>query len=133
MQLPVLTTAIQARYSDTDAMGHISNEVFVTYMALGRMAYFRELARQTGFDNPNVVANLNIDFHREIHYGEDIQVVTWCARVGNTSIKTGNEIYANGHLAATGEATSVMVSRETGRPESLPGDWQPSDYAPAGA
>lgn len=109
MKLPVTRTGIQARYSDTDAMGHISNESFVTYMAVGRVEYLSDLARQTGNDNPSVVANLTIDFLREVRYGDAIEVVTWCARVGNTSLKIANELYSDGRLAARGEATSVMV------------------------
>ena len=48
MKLPITRTQIQARYSDTDAMGHFSSGAYVTFLEVGRLDFFEALARQTG-------------------------------------------------------------------------------------
>lgn len=131
MKLPVIKTSIQVRYSDTDALGHISNESYITFMQVGRLAFYDEIERLTGHLQASVVANINIDFLRECFYGDTIEVVTWCPHVGNKSLKVSNEVYANGVLVARGSATNVGFNPETRKSEALPGHWEASDYTPA--
>lgn len=129
MKLPVITTPVQVRYSDTDALGHISNESYISFMQVGRLAFFHEVERLTGHAEASVVANLNIDYFRECFYGDDIQVVTWCSRVGTKSLTISNEIYANGSLVARGSATNVGFDVKTRKSKALPQDWEASDYS----
>ena len=128
MQLPVSRTRIQARYSDTDAMGHISSGAYIAYMEVGRLAFFREILEQTGVDLITVQANITIDYISEARYGEDIDVVTWCARVGNKSLTIRQDILAGGRLAAKGSATNVAFDSETRKSAALPAGWEPSDH-----
>lgn len=128
MKLPVVKTKVQVRYSDTDAMGHISNESYITYMQVGRLAFYEEITRVTGYDRPSVVANLNIDFINECFYGDDIEVITWCSKVGTKSLAIASEIFANGVVVARGTATNVGFNTETRQSEALPADWEASDY-----
>jgi acyl-CoA thioester hydrolase len=37
---------IEVRFSDTDAMGHVNNAVYLTYFEQARLAYWRELWRR---------------------------------------------------------------------------------------
>ena len=131
MKLPVITTPIQVRYSDTDGMGHLSNEIYVTYMAVGRVTFFEEVEKLTGILLPSVVVNVNLDYLKECFYGDKVEVVTYCNRIGNKSITTCNEIYASGNLVARGSATNVGFNPETRETEAIPADWEPSDYTPA--
>ena len=128
MKLPVVKTRVQIRYSDTDAMGHISNEAYVYFMSLGRQDFFEEIHRQTGILLISVVATLKLDYLNECFYGDDVEVVTHCPRVGSKSLDVHNEIYANGRLVAKGYVTNVRFSRETRKSEALPEDWEASEY-----
>ena len=40
MKLPVTTTIVQVRFSDTDALGHISSGSYIQYMEVGRIDFF---------------------------------------------------------------------------------------------
>jgi acyl-CoA thioester hydrolase len=131
MKLPVVNSKVQVRYSDTDAMGHISNESYITYMQVGRLDFYNEITRLTGYDDASVVANINIDFLNECFYGDDIQVVTWCSRVGAKSLTICSEILANGKLVAKGCAVNVGFDKVTRKSAPLPADWQASDYGTA--
>lgn len=130
MQLPVTRTGIQVRYSDTDAMGHISSGAYITYMEVGRLDFFKAVQCQTGIDLITVQARITIDYISEARYGEDICVETWCARVGSKSLTIHQDIYADGRLAARGSATNVAFNGETRKSELLPQGWEPSENAP---
>lgn len=129
MKLPVTKTKVQVRYSDTDALGHISSGSYVTFMEVGRLDFFKEIVRMTGIEKTAVVANINIDYFHECRYGDDIEVVTWCSRVGNKSLDICNEIFANGKLVAKGSSTHVGFNTQTRKSELLPEGWEASDYS----
>ena len=128
MKLPVTTTPIQVRYSDTDGLGHISTESYLSYMQLAREKFYMELMQQTGFKNAVVVASITIDYLGECFYGDKIEVVTWCTHIGTKSLKLANEVYANGKLSARGTATNVAFNPETRKSEAFPEDWKVSEY-----
>ena len=127
MKLPVTRTPIQTRYSDTDAMGHFSSGSYITFMEIGRLDFFRKLVEQTGTSPSTVVANITVDILHESRYGEALEVVTWCARVGNKSLKICNDIHANGRLVAKGSTVNVGFDPVTRRSAPLPGGWEASD------
>lgn len=128
MKLPVNRTKVQTRYSDTDAMGHISSGSYVTFLEVGRLAFFHEVEKLTETPDSMVVANVTIDYLLECHYGDDIEVVTWASRVGKKSITLTSEILANGILRAKGSVTSVGFNAETRTSAPLPESWEASDY-----
>lgn len=127
-KLPVITTQIQTRYSDTDALGHISSGSYITYMEVGRLDYFTYLEDQLGYKDTSVVANINLDYHQECFYGDAIRVVTWCSRVGTKSITLNAEIWANDNLAASGSSANVAFDPVARKSTTLPEGWVASDY-----
>ncbi|GAB3099561.1 acyl-CoA thioesterase [Aestuariicella hydrocarbonica] len=127
MKLPVTRTTVQTRYSDTDAMGHISSGSYVTFMEVGRLDFFDELEKLTPMAVGMVVANINLDYIQECVYGDHIEVVTWCSRVGTKSMTLRNEIYANGTLRAKGSVTSVGFDMTTRKAAALPEQWEASE------
>lgn len=128
MKLPITRTSIQARYSDTDAMGHISSGSYVTFMQVGRLDFFKALESLVGMELQLVVANITIDYFKECFYGDDIEVISWCSEKGSKSLKISNAILANGELVAKGSAVNVGFDMETRRSAPLPEAWEVSDY-----
>lgn len=128
MKLPVTQTRIQTRYSDTDAMGHISSGSYVTFMQVGRLDFFNALEELVGSQLQLVVANIAIDYFRECFYGDDIEVISWCSEKGNKSLKVSNNILANGKLVAKGSAVNVGFDMKTRQSAALPEEWVISDY-----
>ncbi|WP_101756703.1 thioesterase family protein [Oceanicoccus sp. KOV_DT_Chl] len=129
MQLPVTRTPVQARYSDTDAMGHMSSGSYVTFMEVGRLDFFQQIHAQTGHSQASVVANINVDIISECRYGENIEVLSWCSRVGNKSLTVCNEIFANGRLVAKGSVVNVGFDTETRQSTAIPQNWKASNYS----
>ena len=127
MKLPTTHTRIQTRFSDTDAMGHFSAGSYITFMEVGRIAFFEQLAAQTGVEPSTVVANLTVDILRESHFGDVLEVTSWCSRIGTRSMTISAHITANGITVAKGSCTSVGFDKQTRRSAALPGDWEISD------
>ena len=101
----------RVRFRDCDAMGHVNNAVYSTFLEEARIDVL------DGLDD-FILARVEIDFRSELRAGEEIEVGTRCSRIGTKSLDLEHEIRANGRLAA--EAKSVLVGYDYGRGESVP-------------
>lgn len=79
--------SIKVRFSDLDAMGHVNNATYLTYLEEARIAYFNEVLNYTenNLAFGAVVAKIEIDYIRQIELGDIIEVYTKCSSFGNKS------------------------------------------------
>jgi acyl-CoA thioester hydrolase len=54
-----------------------------------------------------ILANLTIDFRKQVRFGESIAVETWVASLGNSSVRLAQVVLADGERAA--DVSSVVV------------------------
>jgi len=101
----------RVRFRDCDAMGHVNNAVYSTYLEESRIGVLGGLV-------DFILARVEIDFRAELRAGEQVEVRTRCPRVGTKSFELEHVISADGRVVA--EATSVLVSYDYGRGESVP-------------
>jgi acyl-CoA thioester hydrolase len=97
-------TPLQMRFADTDAFGHVNNVSYAAYAETGRIDFLRRLGKSL---TSLILANVNIDYRRQVGYGEDIHIDTWVRSLGRSSITLGQTIWANGQRAA--DIASVVV------------------------
>ena len=90
----------RVRFRDFDAMGHVNNAVYSTYLEQARIGILGGL-------EPFILARVEIDFRAELHAGEEVEVRSRCSRVGTKSFELEHEIWAADRLVA--EAKSVLV------------------------
>jgi acyl-CoA thioester hydrolase len=90
----------RVRFRDCDAMGHVNNAVFSTYLEEARIGVLGGLS-------PFILARVEIDFRSELRTGEQIEVGTRCSRIGTKSFDLEHQIRANGRVVA--DAKSVLV------------------------
>ena len=126
MKLPLVRTKIQTRYSDTDALGHISSGSYVTFMEVGRLEFYNQITEQTGLDLTTVVVNINLDYFKECRYGDEIEVISWCSKVGSKSLVISARILANKELVAEGSSTNVAFDTDSRSSIALPENFEPS-------
>lgn len=113
----VTRLALQLRFGDTDALGHVNNAVYASYAELGRIDFLKKLdTRITGF----ILARLAMDFRRQVKLGEDCYITTEVARVGQTSITMRQVMYAEGEVACEFEAVIVNFDYEKNEPTPVP-------------
>lgn len=110
---------VEIRWRDVDALGHVNNAVYATYLEECRDEW---LERGLGDDEAAwdfVVARLEIDFRSELRLEDDVAVAACgLARLGTSSVTTKETIVAGDKLAA--EAEAVLVARNRERTGSRP-------------
>lgn len=115
-------TTLDTRWTDFDALGHITHAAYPVYFDEARDRYVQ--ARVGGFAEwPYVVAHVSIDYEHEIRYpASSVVVRTRVAEVGKTSVTFEQEVLApDGAVAAV--ARSVVVAwDEEARGRRLIGD-----------
>ena len=112
---------IDIRWRDLDALGHVNNAVYATYLEEARDRWLMETLEGITPITEFVLARVAIDYKREIVF-DDRTVRASCRplRIGNSSVTTAETITkADGTVAASAEA--VMVARDVaaGRSRAL--------------
>lgn len=110
------TTIIKPRFSETDKLGHISNTVFPVWMAESRSDFCRSALE---IIQPWVVANISIDFKKEVLHGDDVIVNTYVERTGSKSITFYQEMFQYEKLCVVGRTTVVCIDKATKQSCSL--------------
>lgn len=112
---------IEIRWRDLDALGHVNNAVYATYLEEARDAWFVRALGPGGSFLDYVLARVAIDFRRELRQEDDAVVVrTRLVRIGTSSLSFQEQIAAaEGWVAADAEAVIVARDRETGRSRPL--------------
>lgn len=98
---------IQMRYSDTDAMGHLNNAVYVQYLETSRTILMKDV--QVPPAERSVVARLELDYRREIKLGQQVVVETLVERLGNSSWTVVSRVLADGMVSAVARTVEVRV------------------------
>ncbi|TMQ48471.1 MAG: acyl-CoA thioesterase [Candidatus Eisenbacteria bacterium] len=95
MAIPGFTLAheLAPRFRDTDAMGHINNAVYITYLEVARQEYWRVLSEDEDYSRvPFILAGVQIDFRSEARVSEVLHIGIRCDWIGNKSFAFGYEI-----------------------------------------
>ncbi|MFC4454647.1 thioesterase family protein [Deinococcus sonorensis] len=115
-------THIQLRYSDTDMMGHINNAAYAQFLETARILYMQSLLPEPqGSALPVVLARLDLNYRREVHLGQQVEVELLTGAVGRSSWQYLFRILADGQLAADGLSVQVHLDPLTRRGAPLPG------------
>ena len=109
------------RFGDLDPQGHVNNTVFATYFETGRVMLLREPGNLL---NPpgatSVLARLDINFLRELHWPGEVEIGTGTVEIGRSSYTFLQAIFHDGQCAATGRATMVMIDAAMRKARPLP-------------
>lgn len=109
-------TDLQMRFSDTDAFGHINNIAYASYAETGRIDFLKRLGKSV---TSLILANVTIDYRRQVSFGESIHIDSWLEKLGRSSITLGQTIFANGERAADVKSVVVHFDHKTGKPIEL--------------
>lgn len=113
---------VQTRYSDMDMLGHANNAVYLTYIELARLEYFKAVSRQRWDEVALVLAHASMDFKRPILPYDQPVVHLRTVRIGNSSLTMENVITDTPRDQLFFTATMVMVAIDlkTGQPVPIP-------------
>ncbi len=112
---------IVPRFRDTDAMGHINNAVYVTYLEVARQVYWERVEAIADYRNvPFILANVACDFRSPAYAGETLEVGIRCEWIGTRSFAFAYEIREKTTRRLVAEATSVQVCYDYSAGRSVP-------------
>lgn len=111
---------IEIRWRDLDALRHVNNAVYATYLEEARDEWMQRALGGAGDLWDYVLVRVAIDFRRELTQDDDAVLVrTALTRIGTSSLTLREEIVKlDGTLSA--EAESVVVARDPATGGSRP-------------
>ena len=116
-----VTHELVPRFRDTDAMGHINNAVYVTYLEVARQEYWRAFTRTPDYRRvPFILAHVTIDFRSETLVNEMLRIGIRCDWAGEKSFAFAYEIRELGSARLVVEASSVQVCYDYDAKRSIP-------------
>lgn len=81
-----VTAPLRPRFRDTDAMGHINNAVYVTYIEVARQEYWRAFTNNQNYKSvPFILARVEVDFRSEALMHEMLELCIRCSYIGGKS------------------------------------------------
>jgi len=111
---------IEIRWRDMDALGHVNNAVYATYLEECRDEWAQRALGEVSDMWAWVLARVAIDFRSELTQDHDaVMVSATLVRIGTSSLTLREEIRTlDGTLSA--EAESVIVARDSDTGRSRP-------------
>jgi acyl-CoA thioester hydrolase len=116
---------VEVRFRDSDAMGHVNNAVYLTYLEVARQRYWTAVAPHVPYDRvPFVVAHAALDFRSPARTGEVLRVHLRTTWVGRSSFGLDYAIRERDTGRLVVEATSVLVTYDYDAHRAMPvPDW----------
>lgn len=126
-------TTIEVRFRDTDAMGHVNNAVYHTYVEQGRVRYLDEVLErplrlgvhgETSF----ILAESRMVHRSPAFFGETLTLETRVTRIGRTSVEMEHRLTAPGssfgprRLVAVCHSVLVAYDYAAAAPTPVPED-----------
>ena len=124
------------RLSDTDAMGHVNNARYLTYVEIARVAYYEQVIGEPlplgyhGAEEGMILAEASMTFRNQAFFGETLAVETRVDRIGNTSFVMSHRMtapesrYGPARLVAVSVGTLVSYDYASDEPIPVPHDWR---------
>jgi acyl-CoA thioester hydrolase len=119
---------ITIRFRDLDALGHVNNAVYFTYMEMARVEYFKQLGLMVDeFPSPFfIIAEATCQFKVPILMTMPLSLRVRVSRLGNSSFDMEYQFIdtTDGRLLASGRTVQVMFDYASGRTVPLPAAWR---------
>lgn len=114
---------VQARFGETDALGHINNTSYFVYLEEARIRFFESLGYNMELDDWKfILASTKCDFISQGYFDQLLTVKTYVSRIGTKSFELEHDIVCSqtNELIAKGNAIIVHYDFKNQRSEVLP-------------
>jgi acyl-CoA thioester hydrolase len=127
---------VLVRLADTDAMGHVNNANYLTYVEIARVAYYEQVTGNAlpigvhGAEEGMILAEIRMTYRSPAFYGETLVVETRVDRIGRTSFGMVHRItapesrYGPARLVAVADSTLVSYDYTDECPIPVPDEWR---------
>ena len=116
MKSPFTVSAdIQVRFRDTDAMGHVNNAVYLSYLEIARLEYWRALVKRRDWRSLDiVVARAEVDYRYPATVDMDLVVWVRTSELKRTSFVMEYRVEEKGTGRLIAEARTVQACFDYG-------------------
>ena len=112
-------------FRDLDALGHLNNAAYLSYVESARLAYMQEVLGPLELEELGVVAEARIAFRASSFLGETLAIGTRVAEIGGKSFRFEFEIHGDdGRLVADGSTVHVTFDYSTRNSIPVPDAWR---------
>ena len=116
-----IVAPLRPRFRDTDAMGHINNAVYITYLEVARQEYWRAFRKDENYRVvPFILAHVDADFRSEALVHETLELCIRCSFVGTKSFGFEYAIRELVSQRLVVDARSVQVFYDYATKRSMP-------------
>ena len=120
------------RFGDLDALGHLNNAKYATYIEQARIQYVTDVCGFRGLWNElgMILARIEIDFKAPILYGDTVEIYTRCTRIGDKSFDLEYAITRQAakqsvsQVSATSRSVLVAFDYTTQQTMAVPDVWR---------
>ena len=122
-----LVSEVPVRFSDTDAMGHVNNANYLSYLEIARVDYLRKVTGRVRVEDFGVIiARIEIDYKSPVLHHEILLVGCRVSSVGGASVMMDYRVEAKADGRLVAEAKSVMVTFDyaLNRPVRVTDEWR---------
>lgn len=107
---------LQLRWSEMDPYKHANNVHYYEYFQEARVAYIRHLHTRGEVWSQNVIARMDVDYLRPLHYrSEPYEVHSWVSGVGSKSYTIVHELRDGEAVLARSKVVMVTFDTESQR------------------
>ena len=113
------------RFRDLDALGHVNNATYFTYMEEARKVFFGDILNATSPDDfPFILAGISCNFIKPVQLEEKtLEVDLWITHLGRKSFTFKHAIYRTKDpewIFATGESVQVYFDHQNHKSIEIP-------------
>jgi acyl-CoA thioester hydrolase len=132
------THQVEVRLADTDAMGHVNNASYLTYVEIARVAYYEEVIGEPlplgvhGAEEGMILAEIRVTYRSQAFYGETLAVESRIERIGGSSFSMVHRLtapasrFGEARLIAVADSVLVSYDYREDRPIPVPDVWRDS-------
>jgi acyl-CoA thioester hydrolase len=104
-------------------MGHINNVAYAAYVEQSRVAFLDDFLRSQGGGGIDyILASVNLDYRREMHFPGNVDIGARLMRIGTKSITTAYGLFKDGENVATAGSVNVFFDPQLGKTIPIPED-----------
>ena len=120
---------VEVRFSDLDALGHVNNARFLTYMEQARINYFKDLGLWSGnslYEIGFILADAHVNFRSPILFGQAVSVQLGITRLGNKSMTMHYRMVDKNSGRELSDGSTVLVTYDyhASATVPIPPDWR---------
>ena len=116
---------VQVRFRDLDALGHVNNAVYLTYLESARLAYWLQVTGLRDLAAMNVIlARAEVDYRSPVAFGDQLEIGVRCTSIRRSSLILEQAVVetGSGRLVAEARKTLVHYDYAAGRSSAVPDD-----------